>query len=168
MSKVLMVIAKNIFRDEEFQVPYDKLKENNFEVVVASSSMGTAKGKLGAEVEVEAVINEINTQDFDAVIFVGGSGVKEYWDNPAAHRIALDLYNSGKIVAAICSGSVVLANSGLLANKKATSWHENSAQLEQAKAIYTGNPVEIEGNIITGNGPQAAEEFVNRIIEKLN
>ena len=46
--------------------------------------------------------------------------------------------------------------------KKATVWDSEGAQatiLEQEGAEYTGEPVTIDGKIVTANGPAAAEEF---------
>ena len=34
-------------------------------------------------------------------------------------------------------------------------------------AIYTGNSVEVDGKIVTGNGPTAAKEFGEKIAELL-
>lgn len=172
MKKVLMVIAKNGFRDEEFQVPFSALKENGFEVTVASSSLGEAKGVLGATVKVDTTIDKVNTADFDAVIFVGGGGSSEYFNNPLAHKIAQEVNAQGKLVAAICIAPVILANSGILKGKKATVWSSEAdkfgiEELKRNGTNYTGRQVEIEGNIITANGPAAAENFVNAVMKKI-
>lgn len=172
MKKVLMIIAKEGFRDEEFQVPYNRFKENNLEVTVASSSLGEARGKFGATAKVDVAIDKVEPADFDAVVFVGGPGASEYFNNPTAHRIAKEMLNSQKIVGAICIAPVTLANAGILKGKKATVWSSSEDQfgIEQLKskgAKYRGNPLEVDGNIITANGPQAAVEFASKILEKL-
>lgn len=166
-KKVVMIIAKNGFRDEELKEPKAVLEEGGVKVVLASSSTGTASGMLGARVKVEKTINEINPSDYDAVIFVGGRGASEYWQNPTAHSIAKKANEQGKLVCAICIAPVTLAKAGLLSGKRATVWSSEANQLKQAGAVYTGGGVEVDGNIITADGPGSAKAFGRTILEKL-
>jgi len=167
MKKVIMIIAHENFRDEEFFQPAEVLENNGIEIKVASSRLGPAKGKLGAMIKPDMLLSEVNVKDFDAVIFIGGNGASEYWDNPTAHKLAQDAYTSGKLVAAICIAPVILAKTGLLKGKKATVWESESEQLKQLGADYTGNPVEKDGMIITASGPTAAKEFGKEIAKAL-
>lgn len=166
-KRAVFIIAKDGFRDEELQEPKAVLEKGGVKVVLASSSSGTATGMLGGKVEVEKTIDEIDPQDYDAVVFIGGGGSSEYWDNPAAHSIAKRAYQQGKLVCAICIAPVTLANAGLLIGKKATVWSSEAGALKKAGAVYTAKPVEIDGNIITASGPTAAKEFGKAILERL-
>jgi len=165
--RVVMIIAKNEFRDEELMEPKVILEEGGFEVVLASSSLGAATGMLGATADVDVTINEINPSDYDAVIFVGGRGASEYWQNPTAHSIAKKADKQGKLVCAICIAPVTLANAGLLSGRKATVWYSEANTLKKAGAIYTAEAVTVDGNIITANGPTSAKEFGRTILEKV-
>ncbi len=60
-----------------------------------------------------------------------------------------------------------MANSGILKGKKATVYIDGKESLLKSGAIYTGNSLEIDGNIITANGPDAAEDFSNAILKSL-
>ncbi len=166
-KKVVMVVAKNEFRDEELLQPKAILEGAGVEVVVASSSPGTAIGTLGARVEVQELIANIDPSDYDAVVFVGGRGSSEYWQNPTAHAIAKKANEQGKLICAICIAPVTLAKAGLLFEKKVTAWQSEANTLKQAGAFYTGRAVEVDGNIITANGPTAAKEFGETILGKL-
>ena len=106
--------------------------------------------------------------DYDAVIFVGGSGASEYWDNPTAHKIANDANNAKKLVGAICIAPVTLAKAGLLANKKATTYSSTVNDIKSAGAKYTGADVERDGNIITATGPAAAQKFGETLVKALS
>jgi protease I len=57
-------------------------------------------------------------------------------------------------------------NAGILNGKKATSFPSERDNIN-AVGTYTGNAVEVDGKIITGNGPQAAKEFGKKIAESL-
>jgi protease I len=165
--KVLMVIAQNGFRDEEFFEPRDVLIKNSIEVEVASQAMEMARGKLGGVVMPDLTIGEASVDDFEAIIFVGGPGAAVYLNDPVAHKLAKDFYAAGKIVAAICMAPSILANAGLLKGKKATAWPDEKENLKAHGAKYTDGPVEVDGKIITACGPEAAKEFGEKIVELL-
>jgi len=166
-KKVLMVIAHRDFRDEEYQVPRRYLEERGAEVRVASSSADTAKGMLGAQVKPDLVLEDVRVDDYDAIVFVGGTGAQEYWDNPTAHAIAREALEKGKLLAAICIAPVTLARAGLLEGKKATVFHSVAGEIKKGGANYTGKSVERDGLLITANGPQAAEAFAAEIARAL-
>ncbi|MBL7131463.1 MAG: DJ-1/PfpI family protein [Candidatus Omnitrophica bacterium] len=166
-KKVLMVIANKDFRDEEFKFPFAALKREGYDVVIASSMLSSAKGMLGMSVVPDILLATARPLDYDAVIFVGGIGAQIFWDDVNAHQLAKNMYEDNKIVAAICIAPVILANAGILEGKKATVWKSESHRLEFQGASYTGRSVEVDGNIITADGPLSAEEFAQAIIKKL-
>jgi protease I len=167
MKKAVMVIAQENFRDEELFEPKEVLEKSGIEVKIASSGLKLAKGMLGGTAEPEFLLKDINARDFDAVIFVGGAGASVYWDDPVAHRLIKEAYNSDKIVGAICIAPVTLAKAGILKGKKATVWKSESGQLKAAGAIYTGVNCQKDGKIITAAGPFAAKEFGEELVRAI-
>jgi protease I len=166
-KRVLMVIAPQNFRDEEFEEPRRILQEAGASVTVASAR-ATAKGMFGTTVRPDLTLDKVRVDDYDAVIFVGGSGAATYFEDERALAIAKDAAKKGKKVGAICIAPVILANAGLLEGKRATVWDGDFARrLKEKGAKYTGKPVEVDGNIITANGPAAAKEFGKVIAREL-
>ncbi|HLE87520.1 MAG TPA: DJ-1/PfpI family protein [Candidatus Brocadiaceae bacterium] len=167
-KKAVMIIAQSNFRDEELLKPKEVLEKNGVIVTVASSSLKESTGMLGAKVKPNILFTNINVADYDAVIFVGGSGASEYWDNPTAHKIANDANNAQKIVGAICIAPATLAKAGLLTNKKATTYSSTVNDIKSAGAKYTGADVERDGNVITASGPAAAQKFGETLVKALS
>ena len=167
-KNVVMIIAPENFRDEELMEPKEVLENYGANVTIASKGTTSAKGKLGAIVSVDMDISEINVDDFDAVVFVGGSGASIYFDDERAREIATEAYEKGKVVAAICIAPSILANAGILEGKKVTSFPSEEKNLEAHGATYTGADVEVDGNIVTASGPHAASEFGEKIAELLS
>ncbi len=165
--KILMVIASNNFRDEEFYIPEKLFEEQGATVTVASSKLSVSTGMLGMKVRPLVLVADVTAEDYQAVIFVGGNGAAEYWDDPICHAIAQTAYDNQRIVAAICIAPIILANAGLLKDKKATVFSAEIPRLEAKGAIYTGREVERDGCIITGSGPPAATQFAQAIIRAL-
>jgi protease I len=167
LMKVLMVIAQKDFRDEEFFEPRDVLIKNGIEVKVASQKVELARGRLGARVTPDLIVDKAEVDDFGAVIFVGGPGAVVYLEDPVAHKLAKDFYAAGKIVAAICMAPSILANAGLLKGKKATCASGEVKNLEEHGAKYIEANVAVDEKIITACGPEAAHEFGEKIVEML-
>lgn len=159
MKKAVMIIAQQMFRDEEYAEPKAILEKNGVEITTASIKAGPAKGKLGMSTTADLPLTKVKPADYDAVIFVGGPGCYGLYEDPEALRIAKEAADSNKIVGSICSAGGILANSSILKGKKATVFPSEGNLLKSKGAIYTGKHLEIDGNIITADGPQAAKEF---------
>ncbi len=167
MKTILMIVAGQNFRDEEFFQPREKFEKAGFKVAVASATTETAKGMLGGKVKPDLALKDVVAGDYKAVVFVGGGGASQYFDDPVAHTIAQDTAKSANILAAICIAPVILAKAGVLKGKKATVWSTDGSELQIYGAKYTGERVVRDGNIITANGPFSALAFAQEIINAL-
>lgn len=168
VNKILMIIASQNFRDEEYLEPKQVFEQNGFQVFTASSKLELAKGALGAEVKPDITLENIAPDDFDAVVFVGGVGAEEYFNSPDAHQIAQEFNKHGKIIAAICIAPTILANAGLLKNRQATCFDSVNEKLVASGANILNQDVVADDKIVTACGPQAAKKFAQTIIAKLN
>ena len=167
MKKVVMIIAQDNFRDEELFQPKEILEQNGIEVKIASTSLNPAKGTLGGKAKVDILVQDIDIKNFAALIFVGGSGATQYWDDPLAHKLIKDALALDKVVAAICIAPVTLAKAGILKGRRATVFSSQAPLLKANGANYTGSGVEKDGKIITASGPAAAKEFGEEIVKAL-
>lgn len=167
MKKAAFIIAEQNFRDEEYKVPKEVLENKGIKVVTASTTTGECVGKLGMKVTPDVLVKDLDPAEYDAVIFVGGGGSEQYFNDATAHELAKSAYAQGKIVGAICIAPVILANAGLLEGKTATVFPDGAPVLKEKGANYTGKSVEVDGRIITGNGPDAAQEFGEKLADLL-
>jgi len=171
-KKVLLVIAPKNFRDEELFQTQEVLRDNGIITLVTSKNEGLIRGVMGGEIQVEKSLGEIQESDYQAVIFIGGPGTSLFFTDPQIIGLAKRFYEQGKIVAAICIAPVILANAGLLEGKKATVWSSPSDQtyikaIESKGAIFVNQPIVVDSKIITANGPTAASQFAEKILEAL-
>ncbi len=163
MNNIAIVLASKDFRDEEYFVTKEILEKQGNKVKAISNDK-KAIGRFGGEVIADTLINELIVDSFDAIVFIGGSGAIELLDNDISYNICKECIKRDKILAAICISPVILAKSGVLRGKKASVWSSNMDKsaisiLEENGAIYSSEPVIVDGNIITANGPDASEEF---------
>jgi len=171
-KKIAMVIAFRDFRDEEYFTPKEILEEAGTEITTVSNKSGTTIGADGGDVEVDILLENLNPADFDAVVFIGGPGCLKNLDNEESYRIARETVSQNKILGSICISPVILAKAGVLEGKKATVWSSVMDKsgvkiLKENGAIYQADSLVVDGKIITANGPAAAREFGEKIVEIL-
>lgn len=164
-ANILMIVAPHNFRDEEFQKPYDYFLSKGYNVTIASTTTDSIKGMLGLKIKPDKRLNEIVPDSFDIVVMPGGSGAGVYFKDTTVSKILENFNARNKIIAAICLSPVTLAKNGILKGKKATVWSSpfTKKALEKNGAIYVNEPVVIDGNVITANGPKSALKFAKAI-----
>lgn len=158
-KNVVMIVAQKDFRDEEFEIPKRILEDAGIGVKIASSQAGECFGINGTVASAEMDLSQISPNDFDGILFVGGPGVQSTFNDESILRLATQFAGDNKILAAICWATVILANAGLIKGKNVTTWSGAKADIEKAGGIYHDQPVVVDGNIITADGPTSAEEF---------
>ena len=169
-NRILMIVAPERFRDEEFFHPREVFLKHGYDVAVGSTRLGKATGVKGGDVDVDILIENASADDYDAISIAGGGGSKGFlWDNPDLHRLLNDAFSKGKVVSAICISPVVLAKAGLLNGKKAAIFDAPDAieEMKKAGANLKPEPVVRDGNIVTGNGPECSYDFGEEIVKIL-
>lgn len=166
-KKAVLIVAPANFRDEELFHTKEILDDSGVETYVASKGVRIAKGAYGKNSDVDIELTKLDVDDFDAVIFIGGSGTSVYLNDSSVQKVARDALEHGKILAAICMAPSILANAGLLRDVSATAFSGEEKNLRAKGADYTGERVTIEGKIITANGPEAAYDFGKAILKEL-
>ena len=167
MPHVLMVIAPEVFRDEEYAAPKAVLEAAGARVTTASLRAGTCHGKLGMTAEATLAVNDAHAADYDAVVFVGGGGAQVFFDDPAAHALASDTASGRQVLGAICIAPSILARAGMLEGVHATAFPSQREDLIAHGAMWSDGPVEVDGRIVTANGPDAAHDFGLALAELL-
>ena len=169
--KLLMVIAHEKFRDEEYLIPAEAFSEAGIAFDVAADKPGSCIGMLGEKVEVSQSIKESDPTQYDGIVIVGGAGCAEFlWTDIDLRALVQTMYDDAKVVAAICLAPVVLAYAGILEGRQATVFKTRLSEKAFADkgVTFTDIPVVVDGRIITANGPLAASAFADEIIDALS
>jgi len=163
----LLIIASRDFQDQEYFETKRILDSGGIRTVTASTRKGNIRGMRGRQAHAEILLNEVNVRDYAAIVFIGGSGAREYFHNNTALDIARQAAQNQKILAAICIAPTILANANLLRGLEVTGFPSERTKLKKAGAQYTGSFVERTGLVITARGPEAAEAFGQAILKTL-
>lgn len=166
-KKALLIIASKNFKGSEYSDTKKVLEDAGVEVKTAASGTAEAVSMNGkVKVTPDIAVDNASASDYDAVIVIGGMGVSEYYDNDTVHKLLKNAVEKGKIVAAICLGPIVLAEAGILKDRKATCYgSRGKKRLEKNGAETSSAHVVRDGKIVTADGPAAAEDFGKKIVE---
>jgi protease I len=162
--RVALVIPSVNFRDEELAEMQKALNQAGIESVIVGRSTGPVTGMLGTTADAQIAIADLSVNTYDAIVFIGGIGTAEYINDPAALKIARQAAEQQKVLATGDIAPTILANAGLLKDKKATAYVSERQSLTDAGAEYTGELVERDGLIITSNGQKAAVPFARAVV----
>lgn len=170
-KSILLILPALDFNEREFLITKGVLEKLGFRLFIASDSNSLCVGSGGLKVRPDVSFFNMHERNFAAVVFIGGSGVKKYWDNRGLHSTAISFHKSKKPVAAICSAPAILAKAGLLNKLDATCHPSDKKELERYGAKFIDNSIVQNENIITAQGPESAALFAqavaNRIRKKL-
>ena len=173
MTKKVLILATDGFEQSELTDPKKALEDAGIETTVASPKSGEIKGwdktDWGDTVKVDATLDEVSADDFDALLLPGGQ------INPDKLRLeekAVTLVKafaqSGKPIAAICHGPWLLVEADVVKGKTVTSWPSIRTDLRNAGAQVVDQEVAIDGQFITSRKPDDIPAFSKALIEAVN
>jgi protease I len=172
MAKRVLILATDGFEQSELIEPKKALEAAGIETIVASPKTGSIKGwnhtDWGESVPVDAALNDVDADDFDALMLPGGQM------NPDKLRMegkAVDLVeefdDAGKPIAAICHGPWLLVEADIVDGRTVTGWPSIRTDLENAGGDVVDEEVVIDGNLITSRKPDDIPAFSKALIAAL-
>ncbi len=168
MKRAVIITAQN-FQDEEFTYPYYRLLEEGYHVEVATPDKIDAHGKYGVPSRPTMDTKDLQAADFDVVIIPGG------FEAPDRLRIrkevlafVKEMFESDKIVAAICHGPWVCISAGIMKGRRAAGYIALADDIKNAGATYLEEDVVVDGNLITSPHYRNNGDFMKAVIAEMN
>ncbi len=167
MKSVLIPLAPG-FEDLEAVTFSDLLRRAGIEVVIAGLHGGLIQGARGLRVQPDATLDEVLGREFDMIALPGGMPGAEHLKNDVRVQALLRrMGQAGKYTVAICAAPIALAQAGLLAGKRATSYPGFIDKLDLPTTMRVELPVVVDGMVATSRGPGTAMDFALTLIELL-
>lgn len=120
----------------------------------------------GAHYEV-AEFEELDLDELDCVLYPGGFSPDHLRTVDEVVDFTREAYNAGILVAAICHGPWMLAEAEIAEGKDVCGWDAVHTDMENAGATVHDVAAIQDGNIVTGQCPDALPEFVDAVAEAL-
>lgn len=167
MKKKALLMLVDGFEEIEAITPVDILRRAGISLTLCGLIKREVTGSHGIKILADITFDQIE-EDYDALILPGGQGAENLSGSDKLIGLIKKMYKQGRIIAAICAAPVVvLAGSGILSGKKATCYPGMEGGFPKTVTVVN-QPLVIDGNIITANGPAAAASFSFKLVELLS
>lgn len=167
MKKVLVPLAPG-FEEIEAITVIDILRRAGLAVTVA----GTVPGPITASRQTrhlpDCLLDDVRAEEFQLIVLPGGQpGTQHLRADPRLQAMLAAHHARGLPIAAICAAPTILAATGLLRDRRATSHPGVRAEVAAATRQYTEDRVVADGEIITSRAAGTAMEFAFALVERL-
>lgn len=171
-GKKVAIITENGFEEIELTSPKKALEEAGVIVHILSPQKDKVRAwdhdHWSIDLPVNGPVYNANVEDYDMLIIPGGV------INPDKMRTDKDciafvqqFLESGKPVGAICHGPQLLIETGMISDRKMTSYHSIKTDLINAGAIWEDKEVVVDNGLVTSRSPKDLDAFNRKIIEEL-
>ncbi|KAG6779010.1 hypothetical protein POTOM_015374 [Populus tomentosa] len=147
------------------------VKIGEFQVQNITPNVITYTEKPGHNFSLNATFDEVDFSKYDALVIPGGRAPEYLAINESVLNCARQFSDSGKVIAAICHGQLILAAAGLLKGRKCTAYHALRPVLIDAGAHWiepkTMMDCVSDGNLITGVIYKAHPEYIQLVVKAL-
>jgi protease I len=172
-KKVALIIAHEGYQPIEYCKTRQELENADIAVFTVSDKAGTMVECFG-EIEPEAVsmtvknfLNE-DLNNFAGVFLIGGGGALDCLDNEDTYQLMRKVKEAGLYYGAICISPRILYHAGLINDKTITGWNgDGKLQEECPDSNVEDKDVVVDGKLITGRDPHAAEAFGKAVVAAL-
>ncbi|MFB8912132.1 DJ-1/PfpI family protein [Clostridioides difficile] len=176
--KVLVFLAKG-FETMEFSVFVDVMgwARNDYGHDIDVVTCGFKKQVMSTfniQVLVDKTIEEVCVDDYDALAIPGGFEEFGFYDeayDSSFLNLIREFNSKEKIIASICVAALPVGKSGVLKNRKATTYHlKNGKRQRQLSEFYVNvvnEPIVVDKNIITSYCPETAPHVAFKLLEML-
>jgi deglycase len=186
MTKKILMVVGDFVEDYEVMVPFQALQTIGFTVhAVCPGKKGgqsirtavhdfegdqTYTEKRGHNFTLNASFDEVQEQDYDALVVPGGRAPEYIRLNPRVLDIVRHFDNSGKPIAAICHGLQLLAAADVVRGKEVTGYPACGPELRLAGARWVDIPVDqaiADGALVTAPAWPAHPAWLAKFLEVL-
>jgi protein deglycase len=177
MKKVLLLLAEGfeVFEASAFidVIGWNLVDGDGTTQLFSCGLRREIKSAFNQRFIVDYLPEEVDVNTFDALAIPGGFEEFGFYNDAYDERflqMIRNFRNKNRIIASICVGSLPLGKSGILKNKKGTTYNMNPARLETLKGfgiIYLNEPIVVDDSIITSWNPSTAIEVALKLLEML-
>lgn len=127
------------------------------------------KGKNGeAKATATREIEEVNAEEFDALLIPGGHFPDKLRANAGMVRFVQEFYDLGRPIMAICHGPQLMLAANRYKGYKITAWQTIQSDLSKAGADVVDDEVVSDGQMITSRKPEDIPAFIEASLKALN
>lgn len=163
---MVFVFLAEGFEEVEALTPVDYLRRCGLTVKTIGLPGKTVRGARGITVVADGTMDDVTGERIELLVLPGGMpGAKNLEQSAPLQALLADSFQRDVPIGAICAAPSILGRMGLLAGRRVTCFPGFEEACRGAEC--TGAAVEIDGRLVTGRGPGAANEFAFALAEML-
>ena len=168
-----LIITSQLVQDHEFIYPFYRLKEEEVEVDVYNQANQMVKGFFGTKIPPQKddkiiSLDNLDIEKYDLLVLPGGVKSMELLrlDDKAIEMVK-KFNEKNKLIAAICSGTMMLISANIIQGKKVTGYYAWKQDIVNAGGIFIDKPSVEDNNIITSPHYKYNGEWMKLVVSKL-
>lgn len=160
----VLLLTGDAAEDLEVMYPYQRLLEEGYQVHIAAPAarklqfvvhdfvdgFDTYTEKLGHTWPADIALDDVNPADYVALVVPGGRAPEYLRTNPTALAVAAHFLETGKPIAALCHGPILLAATGALGGRSVSAYPACAPDVRAVGATWVDSSAHIDGAIVTG------------------
>ena len=167
-QKLILFLVAPEFEDLEFWVPLMRMQEEGHQVIVAGKKAKEVyTGKHGLMAISDMTFDNINPEEFDAVVIPGGWAPDKLRRYDCVKYIVRTMYEKNKIIGMICHAGLVGISAGIVSGHLAVGSEGIKDDLINAGAIWTDQASFRSKNIIWGRVIADIPHFCKELVAAL-
>jgi protease I len=172
-GKKVAILTENGFEEVELTSPKKALEEAGVIVQIISPQKEKVKAwdhdHWSIELPVDVELSKANPEDYDMLVIPGGvMNPDKMRTNKDCIAFAQHFIEQGKPLATICHGPQLLIETGMISDRKMTSYFSIKTDLENAGAIWEDKEVVVDNGLVTSRSPKDLEAFNKKMLEELS
>jgi protease I len=157
----------------ELTEPWEAVQEAGGTPVLISETTGSIQAfhhlDKGDRFEVDAVVSQVKTDDYDAFVLPGGVANPDLLRTiPNFVRLVGEAFATGTPVAAICHAPWLLIEADVVRGRRLTSFPSLATDLRNAGAQWVDEEVVVDHGLVTSRTPDDLPAFCRTLVEQFS
>jgi protease I len=166
-GKHILFFVAPLYEDLELWYPKIRLEEEGASCTVAGLGEKVYQGKRGYPVTPDATVEEVESNDFHALVIPGGYAPDILRRYARVLQLTREIHDAGKPIAFICHAGWVPISAGIVKGRRGTSVGAIKDDLVNAGMAWEDSPVVVDGNLISSRTPADLPDFCRALIRAL-
>ncbi|WLR52665.1 type 1 glutamine amidotransferase domain-containing protein [Bacillus tianshenii] len=164
-KKVIQIVSDD-FEDLELWYPVLRLREEGAIVhIVGEKAKQQYKGKYGVPVTSDYAFEDIDPNDYDALLVPGGWSPDKLRRYKTVIEIVQSMDQARKPIGQICHAGWVLISANILHGRKVTSTPGIKDDMKNAGATWVDEPVVVDGQLVSSRRPPDLPDYLRELID---
>ena len=166
-GKHIAIFVAEQYEDLEVWYPALRLREAGAEVAIVGIGAESYTSKHGLPIQADSSAEQVQPNDFDAIIIPSGLTSEVFADNPAVTALVLTAIQQGKVVATTASAGRMVVAAHQEGDERARRFFGMQEEVVREEGPLQDSAVIREGNLILARTPVDLLAFCRMIMAAL-